>query len=233
MEMLESFSGAGFIPTNKGNRMGNFMNCRPILFSDSMVRALLEGRKTQTRRIVKNPDDGVSTCIAKNDAWPLLIKSKQGRWIDRPCPYGKSGDLLWVRESFWQHRDEKEIIRGADCVVTHRFASFCGWKKKPSIHMPRAASRITLELTDVSVEHLHDITPQDVLKEGVTSPEAGFARLGEGTQMMQFASLWEEINGTGAWDKNPFVWVLKFNVHPINIDSYLEKLTTETRELRS
>ncbi len=175
---------------------------RPIIFSAPMVRALIEGRKTQTRRIVKNAH--VITCDDRTGA------------TDTPCPFGNVGDRLYVREATWKHRETGEYRHGDDAS----YASWreCGWKRVPGIHMPRSMSRLTLTITDVRVERLHEIgkdgrKAKDVLAEGV-DPEA-IARNAawfhpDDAPALAFAGLWESIHGKGSWKSNPWVWALTF-----------------------
>lgn len=190
------------------------MRERPILFSGPMVRAILEGRKTQTRRVVKFrdvPDE--HDCHVVWKAW----NGKSHDWQDGdeviPCPYGGPGDRLWVRET-WAN------TRGDDSMPTYYRADERledvqrPWK--PSIHMPRWASRITLELTEVRVERVQDISGMDAKREGVSIP----AHLPhDGADLdharRQFAHVWDSLNGPAArrgygWDVNPWVWVVEF-----------------------
>lgn len=208
------------------------MKERPILFSAPMVRAILEGRKTQTRRVVKQDlkrlgggdfyafdHKGINyrvnarhTTVA---AWAHLIQF---------CPYGQPGDRLWVRETFGLHAygDESdwntESIAGADAQILGSWAlahhadwgpcqDGCHWR--PSIHMPRWASRILLEITGVRVERLKDISDADLELEGIQEwIDRGIDH--DGYPRDAFRSLWESINGAGSWDANPWVWVIEF-----------------------
>lgn len=173
------------------------MKERPILFSAPMVRALLEGRKTQTRRIVKLPakDGSGDNRFVFDDA------EGRKRFID--CPYGEPGDRLWVRETW----------RPAQVDGMAWYAATCGdetherWK--PSIHMPRWASRITLEITGVRVEQLQDISESDAIAEGVTPSDMKAISCLDRNYHAYFM-LWESINGSGSWDLNPWVWVIEF-----------------------
>lgn len=184
---------------------------RPILFSSPMVRALLDGRKTQTRRIakpIKHPDWG-------NEYSPgaLITEKESNSVIERACPYGSKGERLWVRETFSQHPQFADIAYRADGEEFEDSDGFL-WapKWKPSIHMPRSASRIMLEITGVRVERLQDISEQDAIAEGVDG-ENEAAKIGAGwyeKPRRAYRRLWESINGTGSWDLNPFVWVIKF-----------------------
>ena len=202
------------------------MKARPILFSTPMVKALLDGRKTQTRRIIKNPDDGVSTCISENDNPPVFCFTKENRWIPRPCPYGKVGDILWVRET-WGIKDNK-ILYAADAGEKP-----ARWS--PSIHMFKDNSRLTLEITNVRVERLQEITEIDAIAEGCRpyfdKENPVYLDCPNGNKMeaaplkspeQDYARLWNLINGAGSWDKNPFVWVIEFKVHKINVDAFLQ-----------
>lgn len=241
------------------------MTERPILFSGAMVRAILDGRKTQTRRAVKLIGAEV---IEEAITGPWPFSPQHDDWL--ACPFGSVGDRLWVRET-WGHRgsawnNTKPAIRevsiayaadNASRVIVrprddesglpkqHCLPRFKGkphpteehygeclesfWKAwRPSIHMPRWASRLTLEVTGVRVERLQAISEEDAKAEGArrfdglpsTHPYGQDARwsCGEptstqeclGTARMAFANLWESINGAGSWDANPWVWVVDF-----------------------
>ena len=199
------------------------MKSRPILFSAPMVRALLAGTKTQTRRPLRegtwlDPKEGViRMCSVGNGVTGFQSVA---------CPYGVPGDQLWVREQF----------AGSIAYERHGYPLrewgnkiwYCAdgeprsgqWTRpRPSIHMPRSLSRITLELTDVRVERLQDISEADALAEGVTPKwePCCSGRLMEAFRGFSFrpaasayADLWESINGAGSWDANPYVWALSF-----------------------
>jgi hypothetical protein len=179
------------------------MKERPILFSAPMVRALLDGTKTQTRRAVKYPaPDGKSGWHPTATGWNFLPGGS-----DRPvCPYGRIGDQLWVREA-WA---PKAIDPECTTVAYRATDDECNGPWKPSIHMPRWASRILLEVTGVRVERLLDISESDAIAEGVeplTHPGAVFRPAASA-----YSDLWEQINGTGSWAANPWVWVVEFKV---------------------
>lgn len=201
------------------------MTERPILFSGSMVRAILEGRKTQTRRIVKHEIPQNLTHVRRltntnGDEGAVITEHPDMRagqlaasvW----CPYGKPGDRLWVRET--------HLIRGAGAVADYRAdfdhldavghgALYGGWC--PSIHMPRWASRITLEVVAVRVERLQDISREDAAAEGVCIANEAYRFRGYGIHRwpeQNFETLWNLINGPGSWDANPWVWVVEFKV---------------------
>jgi hypothetical protein len=175
---------------------------RPILFKPEMVRAILEGRKTQTRRVVKGIQiDGLMAAAAVTLRPSLAISL---------CPYGVVGDRLWVRE-VWSIAEKKfdpevsRIVYRADGVDPLPDATGrARWR--PSIHMPRAASRLTLEVTEVRIERLHDISEEDARAEGVR-PDP-FRRTY--TAINSFHVLWIDINGIDSWDSNPWVWVICF-----------------------
>lgn len=203
---------------------------RPILFSAPMVRALLDGRKTQTRRLVKcrHPWE-----IEEDDSgkpWPwypdYVTGGEWDGWVN--CPYGQPGDGLWVREGFtplpmqaptegpsrWQivyaagGADEKAAPAGYNPMLYN----YERWS--PSIHMPRWASRLTLEITDVRVQRLQDISEADAIAEGSQEPSLvpiTGARLSE---RAVYAALWESINGSGSWVANPWVWAITFRRLP-------------------
>lgn len=181
---------------------------RGILYRGTMVRAILAGTKTQTRRICK-PAEAV--------ALSFIVNSGDGTWGDEEgdvifrCPYGQPGDHLWVRETFWQPRDKSEILFRADGAILG-----CG-KWTPSIHMPRAASRILLEVVSVRVERLQDISEADAIAEGIEKTPSGLWSLygqaevdGTYSPRASYRALWESINGAGSWDANPWVWVVEF-----------------------
>ena len=200
------------------------MTERPILFSGPMVRALLEGRKTQTRRIVKpQPPSGFDRVAPEppgygfqwqNDAPPL------GMWTVR-CPYGVPGDRLWVRETFsfvggqgvWE-------LSQAQSLGVERWLYRAGGDDAdrwwPSIHMPRFASRLTLEVTGVRVERVQDISRVDAKAEGFLPSEGNglesWNGQSYGNAQLAFAACWKDINGVKSWDANPWVWVLTFEV---------------------
>lgn len=200
---------------------------RPIIFSAPMVKALLAGTKTQTRRISKPHQTGGRRYFA-GDGSPRL---------DVTCPYGQPGDRLYVRENAWQRpeRTQKMMREGADTwppfIYDADYAAEVsrendaadlkawGWKRRPSIHLPRIGSRIILEIVSVRVERLNDISEADALAEGVgvfhVDNGAGGSQFNIGKHWTDFADvayrhLWESINGPGAWALNPFVWVLEF-----------------------
>lgn len=178
------------------------MKERPIIFSDPMVRAILSGTKTQTRRVVKRYERGHPHLKA---------------WRDR-CPYGQPGDRLWVREAHYIIGEHREVFfRATQDSNNSPTLSWPGpWR--PSIHMPRWASRITLEVTGVRAERLREISHDDALAEGVAQivrdalpvQQCGEYDAIEADATELFAQLWERINGAGSWDENPWVWVIEF-----------------------
>lgn len=193
---------------------------RPILFSAPMVLALLAGRKTQTRRLVKLPRSMKGGDLERARA-DLLWGVTPGLHV--PMPDGTSQRLynplgwpepvrLWVRETFvYRHKHDRYYYR-ADHPKFDPYAHN-GWK--PSIFMPRAASRITLEVTGVRVERLQDISEEDAKAEGVEP--APFCKAGRpaGLEHVEaFEDLWNSINGKGAWSANPWVWVVSFRRLP-------------------
>lgn len=179
------------------------MKERPILFSAPMVRALLAGTKTQTRRIVK----------ARDLEWMDVHQGLREPDNAERCPYGQPGDRLWVRENFARIDGQTRpwIETDYQATYTHgdRLGDTLGIKKRwtPSIRMPRHASRITLQITSVRVERLQGISEADAIAEGVRNslhlPGGRFAR-------ENFGHLWWTINGDGSWESNPWVWVIEF-----------------------
>ena len=208
------------------------MKERPVLFSAPMVRAILAGTKTQTRRVVKPQP----TMRDGEPAWPIDAKRPRDRGFE-DCPYGQPGDRLWVRET-WQadpiiddtwastqwHGCPKDA-RIADLPERFHHPRFCNYKAdwlhgdirwRPSIFMPRWASRITLEVTDVRVERLQSISNADALAEGVVvHKDHHHKRTSHICSPYQaYRDLWESINGHGSWEANPWVWVVEFQRAP-------------------
>lgn len=195
---------------------------RPILFSTPMVQAILAGRKTQTRRVVKQAQGW-------DPIWkPTLINETHLDGIPRyemrtgaqyslpffKCPYGKVGDVLWVRETWAPIIDDTgDRIGFYHCTDTDIYSG--PWK--PSIHMPKAACRIFLRITNVRVERLQDISEEDAIAEGIGKDKKGWwqdythpYRAGYMVAKNSFRSLWHSINGEQSWKDNPWVWVVEF-----------------------
>lgn len=225
------------------------MSEKPILFSGPMVRAILDGSKTMTRRIIKH-DRGADRIIYVDNGrlWPGRkdeiyvgwvaevdkLGGEGGLHLPLTCPYGKAGDRLWVREG-WQflgtdmHRHGRThtlqdgvvqyVADGKQNTIETFWQNVEHWMGKgsrvrPSIHMPRWASRITLDVTSVRVERLQDITEADALAEGVDAVSmADVPRNGTMSRRADFKQLWDGLNlkrGFG-WDINPWVWVIEFS----------------------
>lgn len=195
------------------------MSERGMIFNAEMVRAILEGRKTQTRRPVKFPliDKNMGCELAGNELAGEL--AAHNYWNS---PYGKPGDRIWVRETFRVHSRATDVatlvyrasVRNSWTEQTHRVpVAVCNKqvtpdKWTPSIHMPRWASRITLEITDVRVERLRDLSEEDAKSEGII-PSAGGVLPGW-EYRINFRDLWMDIYGTDNWEANPWVWVIEF-----------------------
>ena len=201
---------------------------RPILFSAPMVRAILDGRKTQTRRAIRPQPNGKLLGVLDRDRGPrywFAAGPADRSSVEVYCPYGKPGDLLWVRET-WQHSNHPLGPYDRDCTVFYRAdylddphgpdgekspeGKYRQWR--PSIHMPRLACRITLRVTDVRVERLADISEDDVVAEGWphTDTNGAGVPLRDAYPIGWYANLWEDINGKGSWERNPWVWVVSF-----------------------
>lgn len=195
------------------------MNERGMIFNAEMVRAILDGRKTQTRRPVKFPliDKNMGCELAGNELAGEL--AGHNYWNS---PYGKPGDRIWVRETFRVHSRATDVatlvyrasVRNSWTEQTHRVPiAVCDKpatpeKWTPSIHMPRWASRILLEITDVRVERLRDLSEEDAKSEGITPPAGGVLPGWE--YRINFRDLWMDIYGTDSWEANPWVWVIEF-----------------------
>lgn len=182
---------------------------RPILFSTAMVQAILEGRKTQTRRVVKPQ----SAILTDRMARSLGVQPPaQENPASIPCPYGQPGDILWVRETWGYYADT-----WGDANYFEYKGSFTGInddvivsepKWKPSIHMPFESARIFLRIKAVRVERLQDISTEDCLSEGLSTTLREHDAVVHLSQ--QWEQLWQSINGPESWDANPWVWVLEF-----------------------
>ena len=201
------------------------MKARPILFRGEMVRALLSGQKTMTRRVVKPEPLQSATRFEHFDGprWRAYDDMSFMEWAT--CPYGTSGDLLWVRET-WTTDNAKLRFRADYEEIGHDKLVAGRWK--PSIHMPRWASRLTLRITDVRVERLQDISREDAVAEGCVSPLKGTELEGVpgdyvADERTSFAILWKSINGPESWSANPFVWVVEFEVIQANVDQVLKE----------
>ncbi|EBB0448452.1 hypothetical protein GID46_15345 [Salmonella enterica] len=202
------------------------MKERGMIFNAEMVRAILDGRKTQTRRVLATYQDAVKFC----PEWDvngkqifIVLGEKDHTGMNPvitaiPCPFGQPGDRVWVRETFRVHSRATDVatlvyrasVRNSWTEQTHRVpVAVCNKpatpeKWTPSIHMPRWASRITLEITGVRVERLNSITESDAEAEGVT--DTGFGDL----LVDGYRYLWKSIYGEESWADNPWVWVIEF-----------------------
>lgn len=193
---------------------------RPIPLRSHEVRAILAGTKTQTRRVVKQQPQRCERGVLM---WTVSKYRKIGFQardvhpdLHEFCPYGQPGDRLWVRETWAQHpQSASTVFYRATVEAEPGFPVWDGpWR--PSIHMPRSASRITLEITGVRVERLQDISEADAVAEGVMSVQCNdlgaevpyYRSLFEPSGLYRL--LWESINGPGSWDANPWVWVVEF-----------------------
>lgn len=216
---------------------------KPILFSTPMVQAILDGRKTQTRRLVKpqpktqhRTDTRLEFYARRGENWEVKDKwAGDGFSIldSFKCPYGKVGDVLWVREKF-------RALVDCESGKFHSFSYYADMpeafhkqyphKWKPSIHMPKTACRLFLEITDVRVERLQDIKRDDCIKEGIAYHQVDWQKWhniegdyydyerktfavppsGKISPSKSFISLWNSINGAESWNANPWVWVVEF-----------------------
>jgi len=204
---------------------------RPILIKAEMVRAILEGRKTQTRRIVKRHRDME---FDVNDPtygpyWLSYATEADGEDAKVRCPYGKPSDRLWVRERYMKARcpiamsGAAQVTRGP---AIEKNWQHCAWYEdsedplswpiregwKSPIFMPRWASRITLEITAVRVERLNAISESDAMAEGVIEdfrPPLDSMGLCSNYRVA-YRDLWQSLHGPGSWDDNPWVWVVEF-----------------------
>lgn len=214
------------------------MKERPILFNGPMVRALLDGSKTQTRRVVKGSDRwpacAVRAAILSTRGTAMAIDSKRLSYgPEIKCPYGMPGDRIQVKEAAWmwcERRPNGKTATGRDKwlyvplreapihyaadhparpqvdVVSPETGNKWGWRFKVGRFLPARASRITLEVISVRVERLQDVSRGDAMEEGCPFPN-----MAQGDDPRQwYAELWEQINGPGSWDANPWVWAIEF-----------------------
>lgn len=221
----------------------------PILFSAPMVRAILAGTKTQTRRVVKPQPErrnieqvGSMLGFKKRHADGFWLWPNAQVKIVAECPHGQPGTMIWVRETFYawgrwetrysakKGRDEWHFVdmtlesgKAYEYPATggqpqpmggkrHRGGVAPAWWKRPAIHMPRAASRITLEITGVRVERLKSISSDDAYAEGAAEWAAETVRDGNKypSAVAAFQALWESINGPESWAANPWCWAVEF-----------------------
>lgn len=207
------------------------MKERPILFSAPMVRAILDGTKTQTRRVVKGQSPAWQTFTDEEDIdgneFFVVCGDKQPDGLcpilsTARCPYGQPGDRLWVRETFlpWINTSDSSFSHVA-AFKADGYELEPGERWKPAIHMPRAACRILLEVTGVRIERLNACTEADAWAEGIEACDGMLDDLkiiAAAKRMVltiedaraTYAALWDSINGDGSWETNPFVWVITF-----------------------
>lgn len=216
-----------------GNNMTKNIE-RGMIFNGEMVRAILGGQKTQTRRIVnwRGLSEGLNLNFSGlrvceyPKGWVIeseIRSSTEWRCQPTPCPFGTVGNRIWVRETFQgplfdfeqmeaYQEDSSKFKKPEFCVykadgkpAPEFFDAddnlHCGWR--PSIHMPRWASRILLEITDVRVEQLNDISEEDARSEGISGSSARDVKVA-------YAALWRSIYGSDSWRANPWVWVIEF-----------------------
>ncbi|BDH46426.1 hypothetical protein TUM12370_24700 [Salmonella enterica subsp. enterica serovar Choleraesuis] len=232
----------------------NAVKERGMIFNAEMVRAILDGRKTQTRRIISDRHIHLIDAASQvGECYPLESGVDHGNsqsYYREHCPFGKPGDRIWVRETWSQLGNEDgcainwndELVKGGGPEAARIYRASCEqkpgnyglwsipddafWKPhtdsmefegawRPSIHMPRWASRITLEITDVRVERLNDISQSDALSEGmpVSHPSIDSVSRSLGYpdfSRSAFAQLWQSIYGEESWQANPWVWVIEF-----------------------
>lgn len=203
------------------------MKERPILFSGPMIRAILDGQKTQTRRVVKgagwDPSEYQKVHLLQCDeqAYGLQAFFERDGQEWKPgvrCPYGQPGDRLWVKETWaanaFMNLRSVSGLKGEKIYYRATYENHSHFVWRPSIHMPRWASRITLEITGVRVERLKDISEEDAKAEGIEPSRNGFWKnsMNEGKPFVlpvsSYASLWESINGS--WEPEKWVWVIQF-----------------------
>lgn len=210
------------------------MKVVPMIFNTEMVKALLDGRKSVTRRPVSPKPTPAERGY---DWWPSKKFESIKEMVSDACPIASIGDLIYVRETFrlFNHSDECGCSDYCSCPPsgTPVYFATCGSdsesKWKPSIHMPRTASRLTLKVTNVRIERVQDISEEEAIKEGINKHHqlpAFKSPIGYHTSpAYAYEELWNSIYGN--WDENPYVWAIEFKVIHQNVDEYLES-TKET-----
>lgn len=210
------------------------MKQHPILFSTPMVQAILQGNKTQTRRTRKLEEinERASDWVTPfgnlhGDKWVFTAEHGEAKQVRVTCPYGQVGDILWVREKFETDTDGTVKFFANNIEVEHNSAYRILTKWKPSIHMPKAACRIWLQITDIRVERLQNISEQDAIAEGVERWVEERLRSKpthykvyyydddddstySSSAITSYETLWQKINGKDSWNLNPWVWVIEF-----------------------
>lgn len=237
----------------------------PILFSTSMVQAILEGRKTMTRRVVKNNKLNIyidDFSFGKTAFTPENHVSVRGKWIDEnkeerygesfiKYPFGSKGDKLWVKELHYRYGKwnkngttktgkQKWIFKPDNfftavmyfdlqpAVIEKNSYRKTGWYKRNSLFMPKEACRVFLEITNIKVERLQEISEEDAIKEGIRTGLTEGYRMTYDYMRKEFVlydpigsykSLWQSIHGEGSWQKNEWVWVIEFFLLPNDIQN--------------
>lgn len=194
------------------------MKERGMIFNGEMVRAILDGRKTQTRRPIKWKQTRFTEIGEREDGSKWLWSEDAEHACDfwHPCPFGAVGDRIWVRETWNKYGGLLTYRADHDWIDDMRKETVCTAKWVPSIHMPRWASRILLEITDVRVERLNSISQEDAQAEGLelTGWRPTYSDPDSGGEVMtpydNFAELWSSIYGDESWQANPWVWVIEF-----------------------
>ncbi|HIB0170650.1 TPA: hypothetical protein ACWSZU_002344 [Escherichia coli] len=196
------------------------MTERGMIFNSEMVRAILDGRKTQTRRPIKWKQTRFTEIGEREDGskWPWSEDAERACDFWHPCPFGAVGDRIWVRETWNKYGGLLTYRADHDWIDDMRKETVCTAKWVPSIHMPRWASRILLEITDVRVERLNAISEEDARAEGIIDggclncgePEPCGCANPEPDATDAFAYLWQSIYGQESWNANPWVWVISF-----------------------
>lgn len=186
---------------------------RGMIFNGEMVRAILDGRKTQTRRLLKWKQTRFTEIGEREDGrrWPWSEDAEHACDFWHPCPFGTVGDRIWVRETFCAVPDHEEPA-GCSALLYAADGNGQYGKWTPSIHMPRWASRITLEITGVRVERLASVSDEDAGKEGYPANPAPYG--GTMDKWLWFRGLWDSIYPDQSFKHNPWVWVIEFKVVP-------------------
>lgn len=185
------------------------MTERGMIFNGDMVRAILNGRKTQTRRPIKWKQTRFTEIGEREDGskWPWSEDAEHACDFWHPCPFGAVGDRIWVRETWARYNIDQNSHD-----IAYRATTPADWPEegrwRPSIHMPRWASRILLEITDVRVERLNSISEEDAGREGYPAAPSPYG--GQMDKWLWFRQLWDGIYPEQSFKHNPWVWVISF-----------------------
>lgn len=187
----------------------------PILFDTAMIQAILSGAKTQTCRVFRSPLsrklENATNVFYESNKWNAIQKNNRIYQHNFTCPYGNIGDLLWVKETMIFNKNSNSYWPASDGYL--KTANY--EKKIPSIHMPKTAARLWLEITDIKAQRLQAISEQDAFEEGCGVAKIfEFSQIGQSNHREGFFAKWISIYGIESYHENPWIWAIKFSVMP-------------------